>query len=261
MSINWVEIRELSTTPDNINDPVDIVIDCPHEDSALDIAIYMVDEIQRNTKSDAALQMIAGNQYDAVEEIGKWQEQGKDKGFVGSLIHSATMPEFFKLQTIHRANAFVKWTEMVAQNNAWDHKPIIAAKFPTNGKSTRFHHKYKEYEYYYDIWSNIHYGYVGVYCGFSKSVLLDGAGLEQIGSDLLRPQLPESRKEANGSGLRQFDDTTDSLSIALGIELFETYPDPNSLTPMILMEAITKVDYPIRDGSKKLHKCADAYKQ
>ena len=36
-------------------------------------------------------------------------------------------------------------------------------------------------EHYSDIGSNIHYDYVGTAAGFDEGVLLDGAGLEQIG--------------------------------------------------------------------------------
>lgn len=50
--------------------------------------------------------------------------------------------------------------------------------------------------------------------------------------------------------LRKFDDTTDSLSVELGINLFKTYPNPNNLDATTLMEAISGVPYPIREGSK-----------
>ena len=46
-------------------------------------------------------------------------------------------------------------------------------------------HKLGGFNYYHDIWSNIHYGYVGTAAGFTESELLDGAGLKQIVTDLL----------------------------------------------------------------------------
>ncbi|WP_241150813.1 polymorphic toxin type 44 domain-containing protein, partial [Pseudomonas viridiflava] len=60
------------------------------------------------------------------------------------------------------------------QNRPWDHKPIIRR---TIGG---IWHKQGKYDYFYDIWSNVHYGYVGMAGGLSESVLLDGAGAEQI---------------------------------------------------------------------------------
>ena len=45
-------------------------------------------------------------------------------------------------------------------------------------------HKYGQHDYYFDIWSNIHYGYVGTASGFCRDKLIDGAGVAQIGSDV-----------------------------------------------------------------------------
>ncbi|UMP97053.1 polymorphic toxin type 44 domain-containing protein [Klebsiella pneumoniae] len=32
--------------------------------------------------------------------------------------------------------------------------------------------KFKQHDYFYDVWSNIHYGYVGRSVGFSEAILL-----------------------------------------------------------------------------------------
>lgn len=86
-------------------------------------------------------------------------------------------------QTIAASNTaavMVIWAEKVGQNREWDHKPKILKEF---NNDTR--HKQGRYAYYYDSWSNIHYGYIGMAAGFSESVLLEGAGLEQIASETL----------------------------------------------------------------------------
>ena len=83
-------------------------------------------------------------------------------------------------QAIGAANgtaAMAIWTERVGQYRDWDHKPKIHKKFGG------YYYKQGEYEYFYDIWSNIHYGYVRRAGGLSESVLADDAGLEQIVSD------------------------------------------------------------------------------
>lgn len=113
---------------------------------------------------------------------------------------------------------------------------------------------YQGYEYFYDIWSNIHYGYVGRYIGFSEDSLLDGAGLAQYGSDLAELKWPENRSDTNGSGLRRFDDDTDYLSVRLGISMFERFA-PQELTGSLLMNEITQVEYPEKVGSKIPHTC------
>ncbi|EGH98365.1 hypothetical protein AO386_07325 [Pseudomonas syringae ICMP 11292] len=57
------------------------------------------------------------------------------------------------------------WTERVGQYKDWDRKPKIHKKFGW------YYHKQGEYGYFYDIWSNIYYGYVGRAGGFQKACL------------------------------------------------------------------------------------------
>jgi hypothetical protein len=75
----------------------------------------------------------------------------------------------------------------------------------------RLLHLYGSTPYYYDVWSNVHYGYVGRAAGFSTSTLRDGAGLEQIGSNLARLNRPS--RSPGAPGLRAFDDAHDRSSV------------------------------------------------
>lgn len=153
---------------------------------------------------------------------------------------------------------------MVREDGPWDHKREIRrdgnGHFASLGKSSyRYHHKYGKYEYYYDIWANIHYGYVSLYCGFSEGLMLEGAGLEQVGSDTLHDDQDVTyRSEIPGGwlSLRKFDDVTDNLSIRLGFELYHEYPDPSALTADIVMQKVASAPYPIREDSKIHHDCA-----
>jgi len=95
---------------------------------------------------------------------------------------------------------------LVRQGAAWDHKREIRTRFTPAagpGEEQAWHRYYSTL--YYDIWSNIHYGYVGMACEFTADGLLDGAGLEQLGSDLVR--LTRPRSTAGVSGMRRFDDS------------------------------------------------------
>lgn len=58
-------------------------------------------------------------------------------------------------------------------------------------------------EYYYDIWSNIHYGYVGTVCGFDENTLQSGAA----------------------AGLPGFGDNDegDVISVKIGINLWRNF--------------------------------------
>ncbi|CAM3704790.1 hypothetical protein VA7868_01504 [Vibrio aerogenes CECT 7868] len=200
---------------------------CSHPDRALDVAKYIIGEMQRNVKSTQAYSIKLSN------------------------IEATFLPAA-------KIAAYAIWAERVGPGQPWDHKNKISGNhdLDTHGESTQFHHKYREFEYFYDIWSNIHYGYVGKACRFSDAELLDGAGLAQLLDDAVKknksiqysPSIP-------GFGFRKFDDITDSISVRLGIALFHDYPDPNQITPDILMSYIEKAPYPIRKYSKLPHQC------
>lgn len=105
-------------------------------------------------------------------------------------------------------------------------------------------------QYYYDIWSNIHYGYVGAAAGFSESVLLDGAGLEQIGSDLLRQRWPKG--SSGVTGLRRFDDFSDRAAIAMGLRLYPIFPGSVSAS-VLLTRVLATPGLSARPGPRQAH--------
>jgi RHS repeat-associated protein len=101
--------------------------------------------------------------------------------------------------------ALSAWASMVHAGGPWDHKPkleeMLGLKqdndyyFPIRGDS--------EHEYYYDIWSNIHFGYVGSAAGFDSRTLQSGA--------------------AAGDIIAGTNNETDVLSIQIGIDLWIDY--------------------------------------
>jgi len=142
-----------------------------------------------------------------------------------------------------RLEAYALWAWMVRQGGPWDPKPKIAKKFGY------YQDLGDGYKYYYDVWGNVMYGYLGAATGFSEDELLHGAGAEQIGSSLgysleqliterhIDPErLPQRRSEA--SGLAAFDLPEDQAAIRIGIQLWKTYG--SDLTPEALLEEILK---------------------
>lgn len=89
-----------------------------------------------------------------------------------------------------------------------------------------------DFVYFYDLWSNIHYGYVGTAAGFSESELLDGAGAEQFVSTLIKGKLPKK----TARGLRGWDDIPDRTSVAIGIELYKK--DAKTISELDLLKKI-----------------------
>ena len=141
-----------------------------------EIAAWMAGEIRTNAVSDvvndikwALSSSCTGNPYG---------------GGLGCLSYAAT-----------------KWHDLVCTGCVWDHKPIIAqtwddrdryfADVPGTG-----------WKIYYDVWSNIHYGYVGRAAGWSRSDLITGSHISE------------------GAG---HTDAGDDLSINIGMDLYEQY--------------------------------------
>jgi len=112
----------------------------------------------------------------------------------------------------------------------WDHKPILRnkEKSPVPEIANKGPGKPEGWStvgsrlYYYDIWSNIHYGYVGAASGFSQPELTGGAGIEQIGSDLVSRKLPH-RSPGADNWAASWDEPSDNEAIQIGIRLWDQY--------------------------------------
>jgi uncharacterized Zn-binding protein involved in type VI secretion len=234
--------------------PVLVTATCPHPDRMHELAGYIADEMNRNIRHPSVLKMRELNSYDAVEETKKYFEQP----FYLTMGH---VPNFNAIELAKKAEAFALWTERVGQNRPWDHKPIIRKNFGG------FWHKHGEYDYYYDIWSNIHYGYVGTIGGISESALLDGAGLEQIASDTLRKvkevwNKPRNEWELPGphatatprTSLRSWDDVADRVSISIGIKLAGEYWE-GGLTAGLIMDEVLAFEPTLWGDGAQVHKC------
>ena len=77
-----------------------------------------------------------------------------------------------------KAQAYGLFAHMVWPGHQWDPKGGIF-------RQTHEHsHQIGHYWYYYDIWGNIMFGYLGTAAGFHEWELLNGAGLVQIPTDL-----------------------------------------------------------------------------
>lgn len=203
----------------------------------LEIVNYMVKEMSINAKSEIAKKMlILNNNSDFKTAYSLCIKDWASKPWHHRML---VKPDYcFNIalaKKMNKIDAIVKWATKVAQNSDWDHKPYIRKTFhPAVPNGEQAWHSYENYLYYYDIWSNIHYGYVGVACGFSESELLDGAGLEQIGSDIVRWKWPSGSE--NIEGLRAFDDPSDRKSISIGISLYQTYSE--NITSQIILSVV-----------------------
>lgn len=188
-------------------------------DEITPIAEYITREMNANASSPATVRMRDQNRFSSEACIREYQRLPLWRQLFGLGISPQQCVE---MQMSNATAALLSWALKVRQNGDWDHKPIIAARFhPRVPRGFQHWHLYGDTLYYYEVWSNVHYGYVGKAAEFSDSVLLDGAGLEQIGSALARFSRPQ--KDATVSGLRAWDDPHDRAAIQIGMRLYQRY--------------------------------------
>lgn len=205
---------------------------CKDPDMMEELAAYIAGEMNTNIHHPSVLKMRELLSYDVAEETRKqmelpWYAQ------VG-----ATSPQAIGAANV--AAAMALWTERVGQGRKWDHKVPLAEMY-----DGVVYHKQGDYDYFYDIWSNIHYGYVGRAGGLSESALADGAGLEQIASESVRKVFNWKKRQwpdaAEGvDGLRAYDDDQDRISIGIGIKLFAEHPN-GGITAQMVMDKVLAV--------------------
>lgn len=213
---------------------------CDHPDQMEELATYIAGEMNRNIKHQSVLEMRELINYDRSAAAEKFKALPWYARLAGP-------PNFNSIAWVKKLEAMAIWTRQVGQNMEWDHKPKLQAMY--NGI---VRHKQGKYEYYYDIWSNIHYGYVGIAGGLSENLLLDGAGAEQIVSDsarkvaeLKKPEeeriLPGPRPTASPwTELRSWDDVADRVSISIGIKLYNQHPN-GGITAQIIMSEVLAI--------------------
>lgn len=117
-----------------------------------------------------------------------------------------------------KAAAYTLWAAEVRPGGEWDHKQRILDR--TAGTNTFTPLPGGNGNIRYDVWSNIHYGYVGVEAGFTPGELRGGAdAADLVGQD---------RK-----------DPGDDVAVRIGIELRQQYP-PDQLRPEYIDQAIER---------------------
>ncbi len=115
------------------------------------------------------------------------------------------------------------WAYLVRPGGPWDHKPIIASALGMyEDGDFRTPLPDGETVVSYEIWSNIHYGYVGTHIGISEMELHGGANVADLAS--------------NGwDGINP----ADAIAIQMGIDLRRRYK-PNELTIDVVENKIMK---------------------
>ncbi|ACB23165.1 polymorphic toxin type 44 domain-containing protein [Methylobacterium radiotolerans] len=149
-----------------------IICDFSAHQSVVD---YIVQEMNLNSKSDSVKSMkkfngIYDNQRnDSFFKHTYYPDAAKKAALneLGCRTHSASDWKLDYLQDALFCHVFEK-------GGQWDHKPKIG---PIWGEFNRLGNS--GYRYYYDIWSNIHFGYISAKAGFTLAEVKQGADKAQ----------------------------------------------------------------------------------
>jgi hypothetical protein len=230
---------------------------CNCGNDVIPIAEYMVTEMQRNPFSEQGRKMTQANAYDVRKEMQAWQALPWYSKLGGP-------PDFSSIALSQKTMAYTIWAERVAPHRPWDHKPILRERLTKQKLFRKGWQRYGNEDYFYDIWSNLHYGYVGAACGFDDDELLGGAGLAQALSDAYTSVkdgqgLTVQDHPENGAWANRFDDIPDHISIKLGAQLYRQIK-PGALTVAIVLKTIAGVPIPWvtrEEKAKRPHECPE----
>jgi PA14 domain/Bacterial toxin 44/Putative amidase domain/FG-GAP-like repeat len=199
---------------------------------------YIWSEIDFN-RCSVALDVIAGYNQKAGNALTRL------KGFTSSptdILGEAQAVGLVVEYLYNKGCALKAWYDKVQSGGIWDHKSrsieLNKAEFGGNGQWSSVIGSNGDYQKYnYQIWSNMHYGYIGMLAGFSQQTLLGGAGLAQMKTNLAAAGiswdhidkavniLKGSNPNATWYNLPSIDDPADQKAIHLGIDLFDNYKD------------------------------------
>jgi hypothetical protein len=193
-----------------------------------DVAEYIVEEMLTNMNSEICRKLIKLNNdsvkfsiYDAIPVIQTAEVIRKIK---------------------NKINAYMLWKDLVGSRRIWDHKILITKKF---GEWTCNKKEDTPLKFFFDIWSNIHYGFVGKHIGFLDVELLNGAGLAQISDNNKSLTSWNTWKNYfknriedlwDADFLGAFDDSEDQQAVKIGFDLYDNHK--NNLTADVVIETL-----------------------
>ena len=143
--------------------------------------------------------------------------------------------------------AYMTWGYKVKSGAEWDHKKKIREMqkgivYSCDKSSLN------PLQFSYDLWSNIHYGFIGAYAGFTEVELLVGAGVAQVFDN--SPEQLEGNAEVNrriydalSNRLgAENDDPSDQQAILIGIRLYSEFKNRmSSLSSNDILRAVYRL--------------------
>ena len=196
------------------------------------IARYICDEIKKNVETSEVKLIRAANvlaSNSTHRDPLKGEQPEVIPKIVGNLI------------------AYLTWGYKVKSGAEWDHKKKIREMqkgivYSCDKSSLN------PLQFSYDLWSNIHYGFIGAYAGFTEVELLVGAGVAQVFDN--SPEQLEGNAEVNrriydalSNRLgAENDDPSDQQAILIGIRLHSEFKNRmSSLSSNDILRAVYRL--------------------
>ena len=196
------------------------------------IARYICDEIKKNVETSEVKLIRAANilaSNSTHRDPIKGEQPEAILKIVGNLI------------------AYLTWGYKVKSGAEWDHKKKIREMqkgivYSCDKSSLN------PLQFSYDLWSNIHYGFIGAYAGFTEVELLVGAGVAQVFDN--SPEQLEGNAEVNrriydalSNRLgAENDDPSDQQAILIGIRLHSEFKNRmSSLSSNDILRAVYRL--------------------
>ena len=196
------------------------------------IARYICDEIKKNVETSEVKLIRAANIL-ASNSTHRDPLKGEQ-------------PEVI-LKIVGNLIAYMTWGYKVKSGAEWDHKKKIREMqkgivYSCDKSSLN------PLQFSYDLWSNIHYGFIGAYAGFTEVELLVGAGVAQVFDN--SPEQLEGNAEVNrriydalSNRLgAENDDPSDQQAILIGIRLYSEFKNRmSSLSSNDILRAVYRL--------------------
>lgn len=139
--------------------------------------------------------------------------------------------------------ALLQFRNMVKGGAPWDYKKAVRNEYGKWSADPK-----RGVVYYFDIWGNIHFGYIGTAIGFAESRLLEGAGVAHAieNNSASFTQIVSALIKGDA---RKFDDPSDQVAIRIGIGLWKRYGA--GVTGKQILTAVRRSRRKLRHGDAK----------
>ncbi|MET9874886.1 RHS repeat-associated core domain-containing protein [Actinacidiphila glaucinigra] len=167
------------------------------------ILYYMYGEMHDNSRSGVVDEMACSNDVLACG-MGKLGGEGLRRGFAHSLLFKYGTNEGW----VGHGVALARFYKLIHAGAKWDHKGFLLERFQLLKRDllyTPIETSSGSRALLYDVWSNIHYGYVGRAAGFHRTELMEAQ----------KAKLPGVGRSDAGGG--------DGVSVRLGMDLYDRY--------------------------------------